>query len=355
MVSESQKWFYLAGLLIFAALLYSLSPILTPFLVSAVLAYLGDPIADKLEEWGLSRAAAVSICFAVLTLIFSIMLLIIAPMLLDQIKVLAALMPEIANWIRTIALPTINDRTGLALETWNLAALSEEIDWASTGGIARALLEKVTSSTFALVGFTANLLLIPVVTFYLLRDWDVLIERIGLLIPRQYIKTASSLAGECHSVLGAFIRGQLIVMAALGLIYATGLSLLGLKLGLVIGLVAGLGSLVPYLGTIIGVALAMVAAFFQFDGIWPLVGVAAVFIVGQVLEGSVLTPLLVGDRIGLHPVAVIFAVLAGGQLFGFTGVLLALPVAAVIMVLLRHMHANYKESRLYGGNSEPSE
>lgn len=354
-MTDSQKWFFLVGAALCAVLLYTLSPILTPFLVSAVLAYLGDPVADKLQKWGLSRTAAVSVCFAVLTLVFAIILLIVAPMLVNQIKVLSALLPEISNWMRTVALPVVNERTGLALETWNLSALSNEIDWASTGGIARTLVDSITSSSLALVGFVANLLLIPVVTFYLLRDWDVLIERIGLLIPRKYIATASKLASECHSVLGAFIRGQLIVMVALGFIYSTGLSLLGLKLGLVIGLIAGVGSLVPYLGTILGVGLALVAAFFQFDSIWPIVGVAAVFMVGQVLEGSVLTPLLVGDRIGLHPVAVIFAVLAGGQLFGFTGVLLALPAAAVIMVLLRHMHSNYKISRLYGGKSEPSE
>jgi predicted PurR-regulated permease PerM len=154
-------------------------------------------------------------------------------------------------------------------------------------------------------------------------------------------------------VLGAFLRGQFIVMLSLGAIYAVGLWFVGLDLALLIGLLAGLASIVPYLGTIVGIGAAAIAALFQFGDVWYLVAVAAVFGVGQLLEGMVLTPLLVGDRIGMHPVAVIFAVLAGGQLFGFVGVLLGLPVAAVVMVLLRHVHDLYKESRLYGDAGGP--
>ncbi len=158
----------------------------------------------------------------------------------------------------------------------------------------------------------------------------------------------SRLAAECDQVLGGFFRGQLLVMLSLGLIYSAGLWLLGLDLALLIGLLAGLASIVPYLGTVLGLGAALIAALFQFGALWPLVGVAGVFAVGQLLEGMLLTPTLVGDRIGMHPVAVIFAVLAGGQLFGFVGVLLALPAAAVIMVLLQHAHRRYKGSRLYG-------
>ena len=176
------------------------------------------------------------------------------------------------------------------------------------------------------------------------------------LLPRKNERLVVQLIGECHEVLGAFMRGQLLVMLALGVVYAVGLMSLGLELGLLIGLLAGLASLVPYMGFAVGISAALVAGLFQFGlDPYPLLGIVAVFSLGQMLEGMLLTPLLVGDRIGLHPVAVIFAILAGGQLFGFTGVLLALPVAAVIMVLLRNVHQLYKESDMYGQSSASCE
>jgi predicted PurR-regulated permease PerM len=211
----------------------------------------------------------------------------------------------------------------------------------------------------ALLAWLVNLLLIPVVSFYLLRDWDLMVARLRGLLPRNHEGLVVKLARECHEVLGAFLRGQLLVMLALGVMYAVGLMLIGLELGLLIGVLAGLASIVPYLGVVVGIGAALTAGLFQFGGdFYPLLAIAAVFCVGQMLEGMLLTPWLVGDRIGLHPVAVIFAIMAGGQLFGFTGVLLALPVAAVIMVLVRHAHDLYKLSDLYGeppsASDEPS-
>ena len=204
-------------------------------------------------------------------------------------------------------------------------------------------------SGLALLAWVANLLLIPVVSFYLMRDWDLMVAKLRSLLPRGREGLVVQLFGECHEVLGAFLRGQLLVMLALGVMYATGLMMIGLELGLLIGVLAGLASIVPYLGVVVGLGAAMTAGLFQFGmDVYPLMGIAAVFIVGQMLEGMLLTPLLVGDRIGLHPVAVIFAIMAGGQLFGFTGILLALPVAAVVMVLVRHLHDFYKLSDLYG-------
>lgn len=212
------------------------------------------------------------------------------------------------------------------------------------------LLSHATASGLALMAWLANMVLIPVVGFYLLRDWDRMMAKLRGLLPRQREPQVMGLAGECHEVLGAFVRGQLMVMLALGVIYSAGLMLVGLELGLLIGMLAGLAAIVPYMGFVIGIGAALVAGLFQFAGdLYPMLGIVAVFMVGQALEGMVLTPLLVGDRIGLHPVAVIFAILAGGELFGFTGVLLALPVAAVIMVLLRHVHDLYKESEMYAG------
>jgi predicted PurR-regulated permease PerM len=194
----------------------------------------------------------------------------------------------------------------------------------------------------------ANVLLVPVVTFYLLRDWRGLTTRLLELVPRRVEPEVARLARAADDMLGAFMRGQLAVMVALGTIYSVGLWFVGLDLAFLIGMLAGLLSFVPYLGFAVGIVAAGVAAIMQFHEWLPLVYVLLVFGVGQILEGTVLTPWLLGDRIGLHPVAVIFAVLAGGQLFGFVGVLLALPAAAVIMVLLRYAHERYLQSSLYG-------
>jgi predicted PurR-regulated permease PerM len=191
------------------------------------------------------------------------------------------------------------------------------------------------------------LILIPILTFYLLRDWESLVGNIQGLLPRSILPTWNLLSAQVDEVLGAFLRGQLLVMLALGIIYTTGLWLVGLDFALLIGLLAGIVSFVPYLGLIVGILIAGVAAVLQFQGVGQLPAVAAVFIVGQLLEGMVLTPRLVGGRIGLHPVAVIFAIMAGGQLYGFFGVLLALPMAAAVMVLLRYALGLYRESELY--------
>ena len=203
-----------------------------------------------------------------------------------------------------------------------------------------------------MLGWLMNLVLIPVVTFYLLRDWDLLIKGIRGLLPRKIEPTVSQLAGEINEVLGAFVRGQLMVMFALGVIYTAGLWLIGLDLAFIIGMGAGLLSVVPYLGTVVGLLAAVLAAIFQFQDLFHTVMVLLVFGAGQMLEGMVLTPKLVGDRIGLHPVAVIFAVLAGGQLFGFLGILLALPVASALNVLVRHLRDKYTKSTLYHEGTE---
>ncbi|MGZ8160609.1 MAG: AI-2E family transporter, partial [Methylobacter sp.] len=220
--------------------------------------------------------------------------------------------------------------------------------WEQAGGIAATLMSSVSHSGGVIAEWLMNLLLIPVVTFYLLRDWDGLVVKVHDLLPRRVAPTAAKLAGEVDAVLSAFVRGQLYVMLALGCIYSIGLWITGLDLALLIGMLAGLVSFVPYLGSIVGIVAACVAALVQFHELIQLVPVAIVFIIGQSLEGMVLTPMLVGDKIGLHPVAVMFAVLAGGQLFDFLGILLALPVASVIMVLLRHVHDLYRYSDFYG-------
>ncbi|MFJ4376165.1 AI-2E family transporter [Pseudomonas japonica] len=353
---DVRRWMWLGALLSLALLVYLLHGILSPFLVGILLAYLADPLVDRLERAGLSRTAGVMVVFTLFSLILLAMLLVLIPMLARQLVRLYELAPQMLDWLQHVALPWAQARLGLADGFWKFDKVKAAIGahMGQTTDIVGVVLSQVTASGLALVAWLANLVLIPVVGFYLLRDWDVMMARLRSLLPRQREAQVVALAGECHEVLGAFVRGQLLVMLALGVIYAAGLMLVGLELGLLIGLLAGLAAIVPYMGFIIGIGAAMVAGLFQFGGdLYPLLGIAAVFMIGQMLEGMVLTPLLVGDRIGLHPVAVIFAILAGGELFGFTGVLLALPAAAVIMVLLRHMHDFYKRSDIYGEEIDP--
>ena len=328
--------------------LISIEPVLTPFFVSMILAYLGDPLADRLEARGLSRRLAVSLVFLLLTLFIVFTLLLVVPILGRQLGQLMESLPAVLNWLQQTLVPRLQALTGLDLST-DIDQMRQAIldNWKETGTFAASLLAQASRSGLALVAWIGNLALIPVVTFYLLLDWDLLVAKLRGSLPRRWEPAAVRLAGECDEVLSSFLRGQLIVMLCLGAIYAVGLTLLGVRFGLLIGLLAGLASIVPYLGVIVGISVAGVVAFFQFGDWLILLGVAAVFGFGQLVESVVLQPKLLGDKIGLHPVAVIFAVLAGGQLFGFTGVLLALPVAAVIMVVLRYLHEHYKRSALY--------
>jgi len=348
-ISDSQRWLILAGCLLAGGLLYLLAPVLTPFAVGALLAYLGDPLADVLERRGLSRTGAVLMVFLVIFSVLLAALILLVPMLEQQIVALERKVPRYIDWIQTNLLPALVDRLGVEQGVVGLDVVKRTVmgHWQQAGGMLVGVVADISKSGLAVVGWAANVVLVPVVTFYLLRDWDVLVARLHKLVPRTVEQSASRLARDCDQVLAEFFRGQLLVMAALAFIYVAGLSLVGLELALLIGLTAGLVSFVPYLGFLVGIVLAGVAAFFQFQDTAHLLYVAGVFGVGQAIEGMVLTPLLVGDRIGLHPVAVIFAVLAGGQLFGFFGVLLALPAAAIIMVLLRHAHERYLMSDLY--------
>ena len=328
-------------------LVYLLGPVLTPFLVAALFAYLGDPIADSLEAW-MPRTLAVVVVFVGLLLGVLAALLFLVPALERQLLAFLDRLPDYIAWLQEQLLPVIAERLGLEpsqlLDTDRLQAALQS-HWKEAGGLAATFLRAVSTSGAALAGWLANLVLIPVVTFYLLRDWDRLMANIRALLPRDIEPAVVEFAQEADEVLGAFLRGQFMVMASLGTVYTIGLWILGLDLALFFGLLAGLVSFVPYLGFIVGIMAAGLAAYLQFHELWPLAGVLAVFGIGQMLESFLFTPLFVGDRIGLHPVAVIFAVMAGGQLFGFVGVLLGLPVAAVVMVLLRQLHRRYLASQ----------
>lgn len=356
-MTRLQVW-TLLGVAAMVWLLVLLEPILMPFFVSMILAYLGDPLTDWLEAKGLSRRLAVSVVFSVLSLLLVVAFLILIPLLGRQLGQLIEALPEMFNWVQAAVLPWVRDVSGLDFSTdFDQMRQALMANWKETGTFAAGILAQVSRSGLALAIWIGNLALIPVVTFYMLLDWDRLKRRVRDLLPRRYEPTVTRLAIQCDEVLSAFLRGQLLVMLSLGVVYAVGLTLLGIQFGVLIGIVAGLASIVPYLGVIVGLAIAAVVAFFQYGDVLHLLGVAAVFGIGQMLEGMVLQPLLLGDKIGLHPVAVIFAVLAGGQLFGFTGILLALPVAAMVMVLLRHLHERYKNSHLYeaGGQSRGNE
>lgn len=355
-MTDTRRWFWIGGAVLLLVFLGVLHTILMPFLVALLLAYMGDPLVDRLERLGLSRTLGVVAVFALFTLVLMALLLVLVPMLFRQLMRLYELAPQMLDWLQHTALPWAQAKFGLSDGFWRFDKLKTSLSghMSEAGDIVSIVLSQATASSLALIGWLTNLVLIPVVCFYLLRDWDVMMAKIHGLLPRQREAQIVNLAGECHEVLGAFIRGQLLVMVALGVIYAAGLMLVGLELGLLIGVIAGLAAIVPYMGFVIGIGAALIAGLFQFGGdLYPMLGIVAVFMVGQALEGMVLTPLLVGDRIGLHPVAVIFAILAGGELFGFTGILLALPAAAVIMVLLRHVHTLYKDSDVYAGPRDP--
>ena len=347
-MSDSNKLFSLLALVLFGWLFYLLSPVLMPFLVATLLAYLADPIVDKLEAKKLSRTLSVSIVFLVLSFVVMLLLLVVLPLLARQIGALFQKLPDYLTFIQTHFTPWLANK-GFPVELIDVETLKRALTnyWAEVGQAAGGVVSYMTQSSMALLQWLANLVLIPVVTFYLLRDWDILVARFRELLPRSNSDTIVKLSLECDEMLAEFIRGQVMVMVALATIYTVGLSFIGLELALLVGVIAGIVSFVPYLGLIVGIALAGLAAFFQFHEWLPVLMVVLVFGVAQAIEGMVLTPRFVGERIGLHPVAVIFSVLAGGQLFGFTGVLLALPVAAVVMVLLRHAHKHYLDSSLY--------
>lgn len=351
-MTDLQKWLLFGVIAGAGILLYLLAPILGPFLVAALLAYLGDPMVDRLEARRFPRTLAVVAVFAVIFLSLLLVLLFLVPSLQDQVIRLVRKVPVFLDWLQQVALPWVRERLGTEGLNLDVDTLRKTVEthWEQAGGAAVNLLATVSRSGLALAGWVANLLLIPVVTFYLLRDWDVLMLHIREFLPRRLEPTVVQLARESDEVLGAFLRGQLLVMLALGSIYAVGLWLVGLEFALLIGIGAGIVSFVPYLGLIAGIAVAGLAALFQFQDLLHVGGVVLVFTVAQLLEGMVLTPVLVGDRIGLHPVMVIFAVLAGGQLFGFVGILVALPATAVLMVLARHAHERYQGSSLYGDN-----
>ncbi len=352
-LSDQRRWRWLALLVLAGGLIWLLSPILTPFVLSALLAWLGNPLVMRLEKAGRSRNTAVIIVFVLMSLILALTLILLIPLLEGQIRELILWLPRLAEWTTGTVIPWLETRFNISLQQYvDPMAVVNLIKghWKQAGGVAATVLGGISKSGLAILGWVATISLIPVVTYYFLRDWQNMLARLQSLIPRPIEPTFMKLARESDAVLGSFMRGQISVMLVLGMIYALGLWLVGVEFGFLIGFIAGLVSFVPYLGAFVGISAALIAALVQGMDPMHLGLVVAVFMIGQTLESFILTPWLVGDSIGLHPVAVIFSIMAGGQLFGFLGVLLALPVTAVVMVLLRYAHEQYTESNLYGAD-----
>lgn len=350
----SQRWLdwnvALLGIifLVFGALLWLLSPILAPFLAAAILAYIFDPLVDKLETRGMSRSVGTAVAVLLLLLSVVVLMLIVLPLFYKEFGQLAEGIPGFIEKLKTEVIPWINAKAGVAI-TLDSSSFKQFItdNISDASGVAKKIFSSVGVGGLAVVGFLINLLLIPVVLFYVLRDWDVLVASIDATIPRRYHATVSTIAREVDAVLSEFLRGQLSVMLIMAVFYVVGLWLVGLNFALPVGLITGLLVFVPYLGSGTGLVLGTMAAVMQFPSINGVALVWVVFTIGQLIEGFAVTPWLVGDRIGLHPVAVLFALLAFGQVFGFFGVLLALPASAAILVGLRHLQAHYRGSSLY--------
>lgn len=341
----SRRWQLMIIVGVIGFVLWLLAPVLMPFAIAAMLAYLGDPLADRLERIGLGRTLAVTIVFVLLLLLAIGALLLLIPLISRQVDSLVQNLPRYGEWVRDTALPWVQLKLRLEPHVFDAGRLMDAVK-EHIGSIG-SMIGKISRSGVGVIMWLTNLVLIPVVAFYLLRDWDRMVAWVDGMLPRSIEPTVAHLARQADAVLGAFVRGQMLVMVALGVFYGGGLAAVGLSVGPLIGMIAGLLSFVPYLGFIIGFGAALIAVLVQYGDWAHLLMVCGVFGVGQLLEGYVLVPKLVGDKIGLHPVAVIFAVLAGGYLFGFLGVLLALPAASVMLVLLRYLSERYRRSNLY--------
>ena len=331
---------------VFLLLLYVLGDVLLPFLVGGAIAYFLDPVADRLQRAGLSRVGATVTISLVALLIAVLLILAVIPTLVEQLTGLINAAPAIAARLQaflTERFPELNDSTSTIRQT--LAQIGQSIQ-AKGGQLAETLL----TSAMSIVSAVIFIVVVPVVAFYLLLDWDKMVARIDGLLPRDHAPAIRRLGHEINAVLAGFVRGQLSVCLLLGSFYSIALMVAGLQFGLIVGAIAGAITFIPYVGSLVGGSLAIGLALFQFWGDWVSIGlIAAIFAVGQFIEGNVLTPKLVGNSVGLHPVWLLFALSAFGSLFGFVGMLVAVPVAASLGVFARFGVAQYQSSLLYRG------
>ena len=341
---------WLAGLAVFAILLSILSAVLMPFVAGMLVAYFLDPLADRLEKWGCSRVVATSLITGTFFLAAAVTAILMFPLLQNQVVAFVTRIPEYAGALGEQAAPIL-ERLRASLPAEAVERLREAAG-SSAGEVIRwigDLIKNLWSGGVALLSVISLVVITPLVTFYLLRDWDRLVARIDGLLPRDLAPTIRAQVMEVDRTLAGFVRGQATVCLLVGVFYAVGLTLVGLDFGLLVGLGTGLISFIPYFGMLVGLAVGFGIALAQFSDPLPVVLVALVFALGQVIESNFLTPKIVGERIRLHPVWIIFALLAGGSLFGFTGAMLAVPAAAVIGVVVRFGLGRYLTSALYHG------
>jgi len=344
-VATQIKYWTIAAL-VFFALLWTLGDVILPFVLGGAVAYFLDPVADRLEAMGLSRVLATVIITILAVLIFVVMALLIIPSLVNQAVALVNIAPSLATDLQnflTDRFPSLMDQDSTVRQSLN--AIAEKIQ--ARGG---EFLGTILSSAMSVINVLFLLVVVPVVAFYLLMDWDRMVAAIDRMLPRDHAPVVRQIASEIDRTLASFIRGQGTVCLILGTYYAVALMIIGLQFGLIVGFIAGLVTFIPYVGALIGGALAIGLGLFQFWGEWWLLGaVAVVFVIGQMIEGNVLTPKLVGGSVGLHPVWLLFALSAFGALFGFVGMLIAVPVAASLGVVARFFLSRYKDGRLYKG------
>lgn len=339
------RYWAIAAAVFFVTLWY-LGGVMLPFLVGGAVAYFLDPIADRLQKFGLSRVLA-SVVISLLAFVLVVLLVLaVIPVLIQQLAALINAAPAMSTQFQSFLVsrfPDLTDSTSVMRTT--LAEIAQAIQ-----ARGAALAQGVISSLFGVVSWLLFIVVVPVVAFYLLMDWDYMIERIDQLLPREHAPVIRKLAREVDIVLAGFVRGQITVCLTLAIYYASALMLAGLQFGLVIGAIAGAITVIPYIGALVGGVLAIGLAFYQFWGDWMAIGtIAAIFAFGQFMEGNVLTPRLVGKSVGLHPVWLIFALSLFGGLFGFAGMLVAVPLSAAIGVVARFGIGQYQQSLLYLG------
>ncbi|RWN56278.1 AI-2E family transporter [Mesorhizobium sp.] len=352
-VFRRQIRFWLISAIILAIFLYVFSGILLPFVAGMVLAYFLDPVADRLQRLGLSRLMATIVILFAFIVVLVLAFVILIPVLASQMADFASKLPEYLTRLQSLI--TSFDPRWLE-EQFGVDAngLREGLNSLLTSGfgLLTTVFTSIWSSGVALVSVVSLFVVTPVVAFYMLLDWDRMVTIVDSWVPRDYVQTVRAIANDINTATAGFVRGQGTLCLVLGAMYATGLTLTGLNFGILIGLFAGLISFIPYVGSLTGLVLAVGVAFVQFWPDWTMVAaVAGVFFVGQFIEGNILQPRLVGKSVGLHPVWLMFSLFAFGALFGFVGLLIAVPASAAVAVLVRFAIARYLESPLYKGHS----
>lgn len=335
---DARRFWGIVFIIIGLVVTYFLAPVIIPFILGIILAYILNPLVGRMKRLGCPRWLSIAILFLLGVVLILLLLGLLVPILERQILNLINVIPHMLQWLQ--------DKTNLQLDPPTLKQMLMR-HFQSGSSVFRSIWLTFMNSSAVLIEVVVDVVIIPIVAIYLLRDWDRIIQNLTDLLPHKHRQQTVAMVSECGEVLGAFFRGQLLVMVGLAILYSIGLTVVGLDMSLVIGISAGMLSVVPYLGFIVGLVISIASIAITYHSWLYILYVCIVFAVGHVAESYILQPWLVGNRIGLHPIAVIFAVIAGGVLYGFVGILLALPVAAVIKVLLRHLHNHYINTEHY--------